>query len=130
MCGGGGVVGDRLIARPMDALPAVERALRDYVGSVHADHLKAAERARREFRVGFDGSFGAHALTPRSLSAAFLGMLVSVEGVVTRCTCARRARYGTAHISSTHSTGAYVCMCVYALPMRLCLWWGVWQARW
>ena len=78
----------RLIAHPMDHLPAVERALKDFVSSIHADYVKTVERARLEFRVGFEGSFGAHALNPRSLSAAFLGMLVSVEGIVTRCTSA------------------------------------------
>ena len=73
----------------MDHLPAVERALKDFVSSIHADYVKTVERARLEFRVGFEGSFGAHALNPRSLSAAFLGMLVSVEGIVTRCTSAQ-----------------------------------------
>ena len=38
-----------------------------------------------DFFVGFEGSFGAKHVTPRSLSARFLGNLVCLEGIVTKC---------------------------------------------
>ena len=38
-----------------------------------------------EFFVGFEGSFGGMHVTPRSLSARFIGNLVCVEGIVTKC---------------------------------------------
>jgi DNA replication licensing factor MCM3 len=37
------------------------------------------------YRVGFEGSFGANRVTPRTLGAAMLSSLVCVEGIVTKC---------------------------------------------
>lgn len=39
--------------------------------------------------VGFEGNFGTHSVTPRSLSSHFVSKLVSVQGVVTRCSLVR-----------------------------------------
>lgn len=38
-----------------------------------------------DFFIGFEGSFGAKHVTPRSLSARYLGNLVCLEGIVTKC---------------------------------------------
>ncbi len=38
-----------------------------------------------EFHVGFEGSFGSKHVSPRTLSARFLGSLLCVEGIVTKC---------------------------------------------
>jgi len=38
-----------------------------------------------EVLLGFEGPFGFHRLTPRELLSPFLGTLVSVEGIVTKC---------------------------------------------
>lgn len=40
-----------------------------------------------EVHLGFEGQFGFHRLTPRELLSPFLGTLVSVEGIVTKCMC-------------------------------------------
>lgn len=37
-----------------------------------------------EFHVGFEGSFGSKHVSPRTLSARFLGSLLCVEGIVTK----------------------------------------------
>jgi len=42
------------------------------------------------YRVGFRGSFGDHLVNPRTLRASHLGHMVSVEGIVTRCTLVLR----------------------------------------
>jgi DNA replication licensing factor MCM3 len=39
--------------------------------------------------VAFEGNFGANSVTPRSLTAEFLGQMVAVEGIVTRCSLVR-----------------------------------------
>jgi len=87
----------------MDHIPDLERALHDLIGSIHADYVKAIEKEHKRFRVGFEGNFGGHAHNPRTLSATFLGTLVSVEGIVTRCTAwrrpCRRQVYAAAHAS-------------------------------
>jgi len=42
-----------------------------------------------DFQVTFSGSFGFHAVSPRGLLSNFLDCLVSVEGIVTKCTAVR-----------------------------------------
>ena len=38
-----------------------------------------------EFHVGFEGSFGAKHVSPRTLKSNLIGSLVCVEGIVTKC---------------------------------------------
>nr|DBA24328.1 TPA: hypothetical protein GDO54_012001 [Pyxicephalus adspersus] len=64
---------------------AFQRALKDLVASIDATYAKQFE----EFSVGFEGSFGAKHVTPRSLTAGYLGNLVCVEGIVTKCSLVR-----------------------------------------
>ena len=60
---------------------AFQRALKDYVGSLDTSYAKENE----ELFVGFEGSFGNRHVTPRTLMSRFLGNLVCVEGIVTKC---------------------------------------------
>ena len=60
---------------------ACQRALMEYVMTVDATYGKQYN----EFFVGFEGSFGAKHVTPRSLSSCHLGNLVCLEGIVTKC---------------------------------------------
>jgi DNA replication licensing factor MCM3 len=39
----------------------------------------------KDYTVGLEGHFGAHEITPRELAASFIGQLVLVEGIVTKC---------------------------------------------
>ncbi|XP_075684453.1 maternal DNA replication licensing factor mcm3 isoform X3 [Rhinoderma darwinii] len=64
---------------------AFQRALKDLVASIDATYAKQFE----EFSVGFEGSFGAKHVSPRTLIAGFLGNLVCVEGIVTKCSLVR-----------------------------------------
>ena len=41
------------------------------------------------FHVGFEGSLGSHEVTPRGLLSSVLGSLVSVHGILTKCTAVR-----------------------------------------
>ncbi|XP_073667531.1 MCM3 minichromosome maintenance deficient 3 (S. cerevisiae), like [Paramisgurnus dabryanus] len=66
-------------------LVAFQRALKDLVASIDATYAKQFE----EFHVGFEGSFGSKHVSPRTLSARFLGNLVCVEGIVTKCSLVR-----------------------------------------
>ncbi|XP_012686991.1 MCM3 minichromosome maintenance deficient 3 (S. cerevisiae), like [Clupea harengus] len=74
-----------LLRNAFSELVAVQRALKDLVSSIDATFSKQFE----EFHVGFEGSFGTKHVTPRSLSARFLGNLVCVEGIVTKCSLVR-----------------------------------------
>ncbi|KAF5304351.1 hypothetical protein FQA39_LY09730 [Lamprigera yunnana] len=60
---------------------AFQRALKECIGNVAPESVKEKE----EFFIGFEGSFGNKHVTPRSLHAKFLGSLVCIEGIVTKC---------------------------------------------
>ncbi|PNF28221.1 DNA replication licensing factor Mcm3 [Cryptotermes secundus] len=64
---------------------AFQRALKEYVGSVDPTYAKDTE----ELFVAFEGSFGNKHVTPRTLMSRFLGNLVCVEGIVTKCSLIR-----------------------------------------
>lgn len=72
---------NRLLKNAFVELVAFQRALKDLVASIDATYAKQFE----EFHVGFEGSFGSKHVSPRTLSARFLGNLVCVEGIVTKC---------------------------------------------
>ena len=82
---------------------AFQRALKDYVGSLDPSYAKENE----ELFVGFEGSFGNRHVTPRTLMSRFLGNLVCVEGIVTKCKliviCVIGLRFvGGFNVSDTH----------------------------
>ena len=60
---------------------AFQNALKQFVSTVDPDYTKD----NAEFFIGFEGSFGTKHTTPRTLTSRFLGNLVCVEGIVTRC---------------------------------------------
>lgn len=64
---------------------AFQRALKDYVASVDPEYASSNE----EFFFAFEGSFGNKHVTPRTLVSRFLGNLVCVEGIVTKCSLIR-----------------------------------------
>ncbi|MCI4389368.1 hypothetical protein PGIGA_G00097250 [Pangasianodon gigas] len=74
-----------LLKNAFSELVAFQRALKDLVASIDATYAKQFD----EFHVGFEGSFGNKHVSPRTLSARFLGNLVCVEGIVTKCSLVR-----------------------------------------
>jgi len=85
---------------------AFQRALKEYVGSLDPSYAKENE----ELFVGFEGSFGNRHVTPRTLMSRFLGNLVCVEGIVTKCKSVVLCDIGLQfmdgfYISDTHLIG-------------------------
>ncbi|KAJ7389281.1 MCM DNA helicase complex subunit [Desmophyllum pertusum] len=74
-----------IINNAFEELIAFQNALKEFVSSADTAYGKKHE----EFFIGFDGSFGAKHVTPRSLSAHFIGNMVCVEGIVTKCSLVR-----------------------------------------
>jgi len=70
-----------LVTDAFDEQLAFQRALREFVGGIDSTYLKEHE----EFFLGFEGSFGSKHVTPRTLTSRFIGNLVCVEGIVTKC---------------------------------------------
>lgn len=71
----------RLLHEAQLEILSLQRAVREYILTVDDAYGKQFE----EFFVGFEGSFGGMHVTPRSLSARFIGNLVCVEGIITKC---------------------------------------------
>eukprot|EP00040_Diaphanoeca_grandis_P035057 m.219437 g.219437 ORF g.219437 m.219437 type:complete len:890 (+) comp33293_c2_seq1:243-2912(+) len=72
----------RILSNPHEEIVAFQQALKDSVDNQDASYGK---RFDGKFFVGLEGSFGSHHVTPRGLSARLLGKLVTVEGIVSRC---------------------------------------------
>ena len=70
-----------LLTNAFEEQLAFQRALKEFVGGIDSSYAKEHE----EFFIGFEGSFGAKHVTPRTLTSRFIGNLVCVEGIVTKC---------------------------------------------
>lgn len=56
-------------------------AVTDMVRSMNAKYLKEGE----QILVGLEGPFVSRRVTPRELLSGFIGSMVCVEGIVTKC---------------------------------------------
>lgn len=86
---------DGLLKQPVDFLPAFDEALLQVVQRVHDREKHEIEN--KSYRVGFSGSFGDHHVSPRTLRAAQLGKMISLEGIVTRCSLVRPKMLKSVH---------------------------------
>lgn len=86
---------DGLLKQPVDFLPAFDEALANIVERVHDKDKHSVEG--KSYRVGFSGSFGDHHVSPRTLRAAQLGNMISLEGIVTRCSLVRPKMLKSVH---------------------------------
>ncbi|KAI8776701.1 zygotic DNA replication licensing factor mcm3 [Biomphalaria glabrata] len=75
----------QLLNESFEELICFQRALKDLISS--ADPLYGKQH--EEFFIGFEGSFGDKHNTPRSLTSKYLGNMVCVEGIVTKCSLIR-----------------------------------------
>lgn len=66
----------------------------------------AAEEAT--LHVGFEGEFGSHLVSPRSLTATYITRLVCVEGIVTKCSVVRPKVSKSVHYCPTTVRAACV----------------------
>ncbi len=86
---------DGLLKHPVDFLPAFDDALSAVVSRVHDPEKH--EIQNKSYRIGFSGSFGDHHVTPRTLHAAHLGAMISLEGIITRCSLVRPKMLKSVH---------------------------------
>jgi DNA replication licensing factor MCM3 len=86
---------DGLLKQPMDYLPAFDEALLNTVKIVY-DNEKHDLRDKG-YKVGFSGSFGDHHVNPRSLRSHHVNKMISIEGIVTRCSLVRPKMMRSVH---------------------------------
>lgn len=92
-----------LFKQPTDYLPAFDAALAQVVQHVY--NPEKHDIASKTYHVGFSGSFGDHHVTPRTLQAAHLGKMISLEGIITRCSLVRPKMLKSVHYCP--ETGAF-----------------------
>ncbi|WFD33746.1 DNA helicase [Malassezia cuniculi] len=76
-----------LLNDPNGYLVPLEAALQLLVEQIH-DPLKH-DIHNKQYHVGLRGSFGDHHVNPRTLRSIHLGKMMSLEGIVTRCSLVR-----------------------------------------
>ena len=86
---------DGLLKKPTEFVTAFDDALVNIVQRVHDPEKH--EISSRSYKVGFNGSFGDHQVSPRTLHAAHLGKMISLEGIITRCSLVRPKMLKSVH---------------------------------
>lgn len=71
----------RLLNNCFTELLAFQRAVKEYAANIDPTYAREFE----EFFIGFEGNFGSKHVTPRTLTSCFLGNLICVEGIVSKC---------------------------------------------
>jgi len=75
----------QLVGNAFEELLVFQKALKEFVSAADPLYSKQNE----EFFIGLEGSFGAKHVTPRTLTSRYLGNMVCVEGIVTKCSLVR-----------------------------------------
>ncbi|KAI9883082.1 MAG: hypothetical protein M1823_005154 [Watsoniomyces obsoletus] len=79
---------DGILQRPFDYVAAFDQALKDIVSTI--PNRPAHETADDTmYYCAYVGSFGEYSCNPRTLSSSHLNHLVSLEGIVTKCSLVR-----------------------------------------
>lgn len=87
----------RLIRNPGEYFQPFSDALVEVTRNVDPKYLQEGQQVQ----VGFEGQFGFHKLTPRELLSPFLGSMVSLEGIVTKCSLVRPKVVKSVHYCPT-----------------------------
>jgi DNA replication licensing factor MCM3 len=94
---------DGLLNHPFDYSQAFDRALKDIIRTLgNRPAYETAEEAM--YYCAYVGSFGEYACNPRSLSSQYLNHMVSLEGIVTKCSLVRPKVVKSVHYNEKKST--------------------------
>ncbi|KAL3739557.1 hypothetical protein ACJRO7_020897 [Eucalyptus globulus] len=75
----------RILRNPGEYMQAFSDAVTDLVHRIDGKYLKEGETVL----VGFEGPFVSRRVTPRELLSEYIGSMVCVEGIVTKCSLVR-----------------------------------------
>lgn len=95
-----------LLDAPADYMPPLIQAVKDTAFAIRTPGVHDFDEAT-PFFVGLRGAFGSHLLNPRTIDAAFLGKVVCLEGIVTRCTIVRPKIARSVHYSEHSHSFSY-----------------------
>lgn len=92
----------RLLQNPSDYMQSLSDAVTELTRQVDHKYLKEGEQVL----VGFEGPFVSRRVTPRDLLSSFIGSMVCVEGIVTKCTF-----FSSSKLSSLNSSFLSLASC-------------------
>ncbi|KAI4298248.1 hypothetical protein L6164_031829 [Bauhinia variegata] len=78
-------LGNRILKNPSEYMQSFCDAITDAARAIEYKYLKEGEQVN----VGFEGPFVSRRVTPRELLSEFIGSMVCVEGIVTKCSLVR-----------------------------------------
>ncbi|KAI4295415.1 hypothetical protein L6164_035463 [Bauhinia variegata] len=78
-------LGNRILKNPSEYMQSFCDAVTDAARAIDPKYLKEGEQVN----VGFEGPFVSRRVTPRDLLSEFIGSMVCVEGIVTKCSLVR-----------------------------------------
>ncbi|KAK4488175.1 hypothetical protein RD792_003918 [Penstemon davidsonii] len=87
----------RLLQTPSEYMQPLCDAVTDTVRSMNAKYLKDGE----QILVGLEGPFVSRRVTPRELLSGFIGSMVCVEGIITKCSLVRPKVVKSVHFCPT-----------------------------
>ncbi|AMD21663.1 HFL193Wp [Eremothecium sinecaudum] len=98
-----------ILMQPAYYLPPAEQAVADTAMALDdsAVNRAVANSPSSKWKLSFKGSFGSHALSPRTLNSLQLNKLVSVEGIVTRTSLVRPKLIRSVHLSENTGNHYY-----------------------
>lgn len=93
---------DGLIKQPFDWSNAFNEALKEGVPAITS--VKSKDIEDKEFYCAFTGSFGSYSCNPRTIGSNQLNHMVSLEGIVTRCSLVRPKVIKSVHYNESKKT--------------------------
>mmetsp|Transcript_16226 Transcript_16226/g.39584 ORF Transcript_16226/g.39584 Transcript_16226/m.39584 type:complete len:550 (-) Transcript_16226:943-2592(-) len=90
-----------LLREPGEYLSSLREAVDNLINVADPKYLNQGE-----VHITLTGGFGFHRISPRELLSPFLGKIVNVEGIVTKCSCVRPKVAKTTHFCE--ATGSFV----------------------
>ena len=110
---------NRVIRSPGEYMQPASDAVSEVARNLDPKFLKEGERVM----VGFSGPFGFHRVTPRDLMSSFIGTMVCVEGIVTKCIdslclSGKKQLHFRCHVSSSNHTACWVHLVLVVLNCR------------
>lgn len=95
----------RILFEPFETIPALEEAIKAVVGKV-----KEPQHNVKDDDVYYSalvGSFGANAVSPRTLTSQHLNKMISLEGIVTKCSLVRPKVVKSIHFNEKKNNWVY-----------------------
>ncbi|GAB2279885.1 DNA replication licensing factor MCM3 2 [Dionaea muscipula] len=92
----------RLLKNPNEYIQPLSDVVTEFTRNLDPKFLKEGE----QILIGFDGPFVSRRVTPRELMSEFIGSMVCVEGIVTRCSLVRPKVVKSVHFCP--STGKFM----------------------